>query len=55
MLNYLLVDTKDNTRVARAQTVQVAVEKDTGTLQLVSPACLVDRVRAALKNEDEMN
>jgi hypothetical protein len=27
----------------------VAVERATGTLQLVSPACLTDRVRAALK------
>jgi acyl-CoA thioester hydrolase len=51
VLNYLLLDTKDNTRVARAQTVQVAVENGTGTLQLVSPACLLDRVRAALNNE----
>jgi acyl-CoA thioester hydrolase len=51
VLNYLLLDPKDNTRVARAQTVQVAVEKDTGTLQLVSPSCLVNRVRSALINE----
>jgi YbgC/YbaW family acyl-CoA thioester hydrolase len=35
-------------RAARAQTVQVAVEKETGTLQFASPACLVDRVRASL-------
>ncbi len=54
VLNYLLLDTKDNTRVGRAQTVQVAVEKETGTLQLVSPACLTERVLAALKLRGEM-
>jgi acyl-CoA thioester hydrolase len=48
IINYLLLDAKDDTRVGRAQTVQVAVERETGTLQLVSPACLTDRVRAAL-------
>ena len=51
VMNYLLLDTKDNTRVGRAQTVQVAVEKETGTLQLVSPACLTERVLAALNHE----
>ena len=49
VLNYLLLDAKDGSRVARAQTTQVAVERETGTLQLVSPACLTDRMRAALK------
>ena len=49
VLNYLLLDAKEGTRVARAQTTQVAVERETGTLQLVSPACLTDRMRAALK------
>ena len=47
-INYLILDCKDEARVARAQTVQVAVEKERGTLQFVSPACLVDRVRASL-------
>jgi acyl-CoA thioester hydrolase len=47
-INYLILDCKDDARVARAQTVQVAVEKETGTLQFASPACLVDRVRASL-------
>ena len=47
-INYLILDCKDDARVARAQTVQVAVEKETGTLQFVSPVCLVDRVRASL-------
>jgi acyl-CoA thioester hydrolase len=48
VLNYLILDAKDDARVGRAQTVQVAVERETGTLQLASPACLADRVRAAL-------
>jgi acyl-CoA thioester hydrolase len=49
-LNYLILDCKDEARVGRAQTVQVAVEKQTGVLQLASPACLVDRVRATLNS-----
>lgn len=48
VINYLIVDAKDDARVARAQTVQVAVEGKTGALQLVSPACLLDRVNATL-------
>ena len=48
VLNYLIVDAKTDIRVGRAQTVQVAVEGETGTLQFVTPACLADRVRAAL-------
>jgi acyl-CoA thioester hydrolase len=49
VLNYLMLDAKDGTRIGRAQTTQVAVDRETGTLQLVSPACLTDRVRAALE------
>lgn len=48
-INYLILDCKDDARVGRAQTVQVAVEKETGTLQFASPACLVDRVQALLR------
>ena len=48
-INYLLVDCKDDARVGRAQTVQVAVDRDTHALQWVSPPCLTDRVRAALE------
>jgi len=48
VLNYLMLDADDGARIGRAQTTQVAVERETGTLQLVSPACLTDRVRAAL-------
>ncbi len=47
-INYLIVDSRDGSRVGRAQTVQVAVEKVTGTMQFTSPACLLERVRASL-------
>jgi acyl-CoA thioester hydrolase len=47
-INYLILDRRDGARVARAQTVQVAVDKETGTLQFASPACLVERVRTLL-------
>lgn len=49
VLNYLILDAQDESRIGRAQTTQVAVQRETGTLQLVSPACLTDRVRAALR------
>ena len=49
VLNYLMLDAKEATRIGRAQTTQVAVGRESGTLQLVSPACLTDRVRAALR------
>ena len=48
VLNYLIVEAKDDARVGRAQTVQVAVENDTGTLQLVSPTCLLTCIEACL-------
>jgi acyl-CoA thioester hydrolase len=48
-INYLLVDCKDEARVGRAQTVQVAVDRDTHAMQWVLPPCLTDRVRAALE------
>jgi acyl-CoA thioester hydrolase len=49
-INYLILDCRDDGRVGRAQTVQVAVEKGSGAMQFASPACLVDRVRASLEN-----
>lgn len=48
-INYLLVDCKDDARVGRAQTLQVAVDRDTHAMQWVSPPCLTDRVRATLE------
>lgn len=49
VLNYLMLEAKEGTRIGRAQTTQVAVARESGTLQLVSPACLTDRVQAALR------
>lgn len=49
VLNYLVLGARDGSRIGRAQTTQVAVARETGTLQLASPACLTDRVRAALR------
>jgi acyl-CoA thioester hydrolase len=48
-INYLILDCGDESRVVRAQTVQVAVEKGSGVMQYASPACLVDRMRTALE------
>ncbi len=48
-INYLILDCRDEGRVGRAQTVQVAVEKESGVMQFASPPCLVDRVRATLE------
>jgi len=48
-INYLILDCRDEGRIGRAQTVQVAVEKKSGVMQFASPPCLVDRVRAALE------
>lgn len=46
-LNYLITDCRDGARVGRAQTTQVAVDKETGVMQFTSPQCLLDCVRAA--------
>lgn len=52
VINYLVQDCSrdcnEGARVARAQTTQVAVEHPSGILQLASPSCLTDRVRATL-------
>jgi acyl-CoA thioester hydrolase len=48
-INYLVTRADSGERVARAQTVQVAVEASSGVLQFVSPPVLVERVQAALK------
>jgi acyl-CoA thioester hydrolase len=48
-VNYLVTNASSGERVARAQTVQVAVDMATRTLQFVSPEALVARVRAALE------
>ena len=48
-VNYLVTNAATAERVARARTVQVAVEAGTGALQFESPAVLLERVAAALK------
>jgi acyl-CoA thioester hydrolase len=48
VLNYLISRVPDDTRVARARTVQVAVDGRTGELQFATPQDFVSRVREAL-------
>lgn len=47
-INYLVTLAATHARVARAQTVQAAVEAHSGALQFMSPPVLVERVQAAL-------
>jgi acyl-CoA thioester hydrolase len=47
-INYLVTDSGTRARVARARTVQVAVDRATGELQFVSPAPFVRQVEASL-------
>lgn len=47
-LNYLLVRPADGLRIARARTVQVAVDAQTGKLQFELPADFVSTVKAAI-------
>jgi acyl-CoA thioester hydrolase len=47
-LNYLISRTDDGARIARARTVQVAVDVHSGELQFATPADFTDCVRAAL-------
>ena len=46
-VNYLVTHAATAARVARARTVQVAVEAATGALQFATPAVLLERVAAA--------
>lgn len=48
-INYLITHAVTAERIARARTVQVAVEAGTGALQFVTPAVLLERVAAATK------
>jgi len=48
VVNYLVIDERDGARVARAQTVQVAVRADNKELQLTMPQGFIDRVDAYL-------
>ena len=47
IVNYLVTHAATAERVARARTVQVAVEAATGALQFATPAILLERVAAA--------
>jgi acyl-CoA thioester hydrolase len=47
-VNYLVTHAATSERVARARTVQVAVEASTGVLQFASPDVLLERVAAAM-------
>lgn len=49
VLNYLVSRPADNARIARAQTVQVAVDGRSGEMQFNCPAGLVRSVREALQ------
>jgi acyl-CoA thioester hydrolase len=49
-INYVILDCKDESRVGRARTLQIAVDRVNHTMQWVSPPCLLDRVRVALEN-----
>jgi len=51
-VNYLITNAATEERVARARTVQVAVEASTGVLQFATPAALLERVAAATKREE---
>jgi acyl-CoA thioester hydrolase len=48
-INYLVTQAATDVRVARARTVQVAVEASTGVLQFATPAVLLERVAAAMR------
>jgi acyl-CoA thioester hydrolase len=47
-INYLVTQAVTNDRVARARTVQVAVDARSGVLQFTTPQILLDRVQAAI-------
>ena len=51
VINYLVSDERDGKRVARAQTIQVAVRSADRELQLAMPSCFTERVDAFLRNQ----
>jgi acyl-CoA thioester hydrolase len=50
VVNYLVVDARSEERVARAQTVQAAVELASGVLQFETPPILLDRIETSLSS-----
>ncbi len=51
VLNYLVSRPRDGARIARARSVQVAVDMRSGELQFASPPDFVSAVRDALGKE----
>jgi acyl-CoA thioester hydrolase len=51
-INYLVTHADSGERVARAQTVQAAVDVRTGVLQLTTPQVLLERVEALITGSD---
>jgi acyl-CoA thioester hydrolase len=51
VMNYLVTRSSNNERMARARTVQVAVDAKTGLLQFTTPQVLLDCVQQALRTE----
>ena len=49
-INYLVTNSADQARVARAQTVQAAVDMHTHQLQFTLPECLTIRIESALRD-----
>lgn len=47
-INYLVVDSRSGARVARARTVQVAVQRSTGELQFAAPSAFVRHIESKL-------
>jgi acyl-CoA thioester hydrolase len=51
VVNYLITDAATGTRLTRATTTQIAVHAATHEMQMVSPACMVRAVQAALNTQ----
>jgi acyl-CoA thioester hydrolase len=51
-VHYLVTNAATAERVARARTVQVAVEASTGVLQFATPAVLLDRIASVSRVEE---
>jgi acyl-CoA thioester hydrolase len=50
-MNYLITRAGDDERLARARSVQVAVDAKTHALQFTTPQSLLDRVQQALSHQ----
>ncbi len=48
VLDYLVCDQDSGEKLTKGRTIQVAVEIETGDLQLVSPVVLLNKIRSAL-------